>query len=118
MNNTISIYFSKDEYERAQKAMQHSVLGWNPLLKVFIKNGLDGLGDKDKLVFVFDRNCLVDKKDKKTFKTKVVRLDEKEYADMVKICDCTPFSMSNLAKYLIMPQVDEIIEKKGWHYKP
>ena len=35
MNNTISIYFSQDEYERAQKAMQHSVLGWNPLLKVF-----------------------------------------------------------------------------------
>lgn len=113
--NTVSIYFSKDEYERAEKAIQHSVLGWNPLLKVFIKNGLDELGNGEKLTFVFDRCYGVDKK---TYKTKVVRLDERSYEEMVRICSCTPFSMSNLAKYFIMPQIDEMIEKKGWNYRP
>lgn len=114
-NNTVSIYFSKDEYERVEKAIQHSVLGWSPLLKVFIKNGLDELGNGEKLTFEFDRNR---KADKKTFKTKVVRLDSQEYEELVRICSCTPFSVSNLAKYFIMPQADEIIEKKGWNYKP
>lgn len=114
-NNTISIYFTQEEYKRLEAASQYTVLGWNSLLKVFIKNGLDELEKKQKLTFVFDRNHSTDKK---TYKTKVVRLDSKGYEELANICDCTPFSMSNLAKYFIMPQVDKIIDKKGWDIRP
>lgn len=114
-NNTVSIYFSQEEYARLETASKYTVLGWNPLLKVFIKNGLDELETAQQLTFVFDRNQKVDKK---MYKTKVVRLDPKGYEELAKICACTPFSMSNLAKYFIMPQVDRIIHKKGWDFKP
>lgn len=112
-NNAVSIYFSKNEYERVEKASEYGVLGWNPLMKVLIKNGLEALMKEEKLVFIFDPNVSLDKE---IYKTKVLRLDDKGYAEMKKICACTPFSMSNLAKYIILPQVDEAIAKKGWSY--
>ena len=114
-NNTVSIYFSQNEYEKLQEAAKYTVLGWNPLLRIFIKNGLDELETSQELTFVFDRNRIVDKK---AYKTKVIRLDVTGYEKLAEICACTPFSMSNLVKYLIMPQIDAVIDKKGWNFRP
>lgn len=112
-NNTVSIYFSKEEYEKIEKASEYGVLGWSPLMKVLIKNGLEKLLASEKLVFIFNQNETLNKE---IYKTKVIRLDDRGYDEMKKICASTPFSMSNLAKYLIMPQVDEAIARKGWNY--
>lgn len=114
-NNTVSIYFTQDEYERIERAAKYTVLGWNPLLRIFIKNGLDELETASKLTFEFEKDQIMDKK---AYKTKVIRLDESGYEKLAQICSCTPFSMSNLVKYLIMPQVDAIIDKKGWNFRP
>lgn len=112
---SVSIYFTKNEYERVEKAIENSILDWNPLVKLMIKNGLEKIGKTEKLVFEFDKSNVVEKN---TYKTKVVRMDDKGYKELMQICACTPFSMSNLAKYIIMPQIDQIIEKKGVDYKP
>lgn len=112
--NSIGIYFSRSEYERVEKALAYTILDWTPLAKVLLKKGLDAFEQKNNLTFVFNKNKKVDKT---KYKTKVVRLDEQGYQKMVRLCECTPFSMSTLAKYLIMPQLDEIIEKKGFDFK-
>lgn len=113
-NNAVAIYFSKEEYIKVEKATTYSVLKGTSLMKVLIKNGLDEMGNSSELIFRFDKNKVIDKT---IYKTKVVRLDEKEFEAIVQMSSCIPFSMSHLVKYLIMPQVDEILEKQGWSYK-
>lgn len=114
-NTSLNIYLSEKELKKVEEAEKHSVINRTALFKVLIKNGLDEFAGKDKLVFCFDKKQNMDKG---VYKAKNVRLDPQQYEQMEHICNCTPFSMSSLAKYFIMPQINEIVEKKGWSYKP
>lgn len=114
-SNLVSIYLTEEELKRAEEAKSYGVLNRTGFFKILIKNGLDELEKSQDLVFRFDKN----KKFGGTVdKTKVIRLDQPMYEQMERICAATPFSMSSLAKYFIMPQVDEIVERKEWNYKP
>lgn len=113
--NSLTIYFNEEEHEKLEEAKKYCVLNGTALCKVLIKNGLNELNKSNELVFHFDK-CK--KVDKKRFRTKVINLDEGLRFDMEEICNSTPFSMSALAKYLIMPRITEIVERKEWDYRP
>lgn len=114
-SNTISIYLTDEEQEKAEEARNYGVLNQTGFFKILIKNGLDEMEKSKELVFHFDRSKKYGKSAKRM---KVIRLEKSLYLEMEKICEATPFSMSSLAKYLIMPQVDEIIQRKELNYKP
>lgn len=111
----VSINLSEDELKRVEEARSYGVLNSSSFLKVLIKNGVDELEKTPNLVFIFDKDKRFEKVSEKT---KVISIDSLYYEFMEKVCECTPFSMSSLAKYFIMPQVDEILERKEWNYKP
>lgn len=111
-SNSIAIYFSKDEYEKVSSAASQTILKETQMLMVMIKKGLDTMQHQQELVFKFDKVP----KDKKVEITKTIRVDPMVYDDLSKIRECTPFTMSNLAKYYIMPQVDEILREGSWNY--
>lgn len=111
----LTIYFSEEESERFERAKAYCVLDSSSLCKVLIKKGLDELNRSDELVFRFDK-CK--KLDNTHFKNKSLRMDGKLYQELEMVCDATPFSMAALAKYFIMPQITEIIERKELDYQP
>lgn len=111
----MAINLSQDENEKVEKALEYTVLNWNSLVRVLLQNSLEEFDKKEEFTFVFEKKS---KNEKSKYKTRMVRLDEQGYKKMADICACTPFTMSNLAKYFIMPQMNKIIEKKGLDYKP
>lgn len=106
-NRSLAIYFSEDEYDKVLAANSHLVLKESQMLMVMIKNGLDGMRQEEKLVFRFARKT----RNKKVAVTKMIRIDPDMYTELQKICSCTPFTMSNLAKYFILPQVDKVVKE-------
>ena len=113
-NNAVAINLSEEEYKKAEEAMGYSALPVGTLFKLFIKMGLDELEEASEFTFCFDKAQIMDKT---TYKTVIVRLDSQQYQAMTEVCNSTPFSMSSLAKYLIMPKVNQIVEKKKWILK-
>lgn len=112
----LTVNFSEPELHKLEEAAQYSLLSGGVLVKVLLKNGLDEFSkNEQQLTFIFDKNK---KFGREAYKSKAMKLDPMLYTEMEEICNCTPFSMSSLAKYLVMPQIDQIIEKKGWNYKP
>ena len=111
-SDLVAINLSEKEYEKSKEALQYGALTITTLYRVLIKAGLDEMNESPELIFRFDREKIIDKT---TYKTKTVRLDRQQYKAMEDICLRTPFSMSALAKYFIMPKVDEIVENKKWN---
>lgn len=109
------IYLNEEENEKIEKAKTYSVLDFSSLCKVLIKKGLDDLNKSDELVFRFNKHK---KLDKTHSKNKSIRVDGKLYQELETVCHATPFSMSALAKYFIMSQITEIIERKEFEYQP
>lgn len=114
--NKIAVYFSDEELTKLEEVRKYSVLNSTALFKVLIKNGLDEMEKSEKLVFSFDKNKKVNRPS--SGKPKIFQLDEQQSAALDQICSATPFSRSALAKYFIMPQIDAIIDRKGWEYRP
>lgn len=111
----ILLSLSEEEDKRVEEAIRYSVLNGTGFFNVLLKNKLDEIDKSTELVFVFPKNGMY----KKTAeKTRTIALDNQLIDSMKYICSCTPFSMSALAKYLIMPQIDEIVQRKEWSYKP
>ena len=109
--NAVAINLSEEEYKKAEEAMEYGVLPVSMLFKLLIKMGLDELEESSEFTFCFDKSQIIDKT---TYKTVVVRLDRQQYQAMTQVCKSTPFSMSSLAKYFIMPKVNQMVEKKKW----
>lgn len=109
------IYLSEEECKKFERAKEYSILDSSSLCKVLIKKGLDELNGSEELVFRFDKSK---KLDKSHYKSKSFRMDRKLYQELETVCDATPFSMAALAKYFIMPQITEIIERKELDYQP
>ena len=114
-NTTVQMYLSEEEAKKIEKAEEYCVLKGTALYKVLIQNGLNELKKSKDLIFRFSKEA---KQEKRKYKTKMFRLDEPQYKELKEICDSTPFSMSALIKYFIMPQVAEICERKEWDYRP
>ena len=111
----IVIRLSEDEDKKVEEAIGYSVLNGTGFFNVLLKNKLDELDKNQELVFTFCKDHVY-KKDSK--KKRAIVLDNQLTASMEQICSCTPFSMSALAKYFIMLQVDEIVKRKEWRYIP
>lgn len=111
----LTIYFSEEECKKFERAKEYCILDTSSLCKVLIKKGLDELNQSEELVFRFAKS---QKLDKTHFKNKTFRMEGKLYQELETVCDATPFSMAALAKYFIMPQITEIIERKELDYQP
>lgn len=112
--NAVAINLSEEEYKKAEEAVGYGVLPVGTLFKLLIKMGLDELEESSEFTFCFDKAQIIDKT---IYKTVIVRLDKQQYQAMMEVCHSTPFSMSSLAKYFIMPKVNQMVEKKKWILK-
>lgn len=112
--DAVAIYLSEADSELLQHAKKYTVLSETNLIRVLIKKHLDKVAQRGVIEFQF---VLDEPINKQTCKTKVIRLKEKDYEMLNSICRCTYFSVSNIVKYWIIPELKEINKRKEWDEK-
>lgn len=110
-NTRVPVSFNEEEYRRIVEATQKStVLELNHFVKILIHTGLNKIDIEGKyIIFKFDKEQKY--KDLLRFKTFSVKITEEDYKKIAYIVEHTPFSTASLLKYLILPQVNEILKE-------
>ena len=106
-DETVVIYFSKEEFEKIQLVKQKI---WNTsdaaVLRLLLRNALYELKDKDSLDVRID---LTKDYDREVSAMRVVPLQPDEYELFDRLYRKTGFTKTLFAKILAMPQAEKII---------
>lgn len=109
--NAVAIYLSETEWKILHQASQYTVLSEPNIIRMLIKKHLEQVKKTNAIECRFE---LKEQINKKIYKNKIIRLKENDYLQLSYICKCTYFSMSNLVKYWIIPDLKKINERKRW----
>ncbi|MBC5754926.1 hypothetical protein H8Z76_13130 [Roseburia sp. BX0805] len=110
-NKCISINFAEGEYEKLRKAAAYTTLNDASLVRILIKKNINAAKTKGFLEFNFPMNRKVEQG---CYRSKAIQLSPEDYREFSRIRDCVTLTTSNLIKYWIMPELEQIIENKGW----
>lgn len=110
-NKCISINFSESEYEKLRKAAAYTTINDTSLVRILIKKNINAAKKKGCLEFNFP----MDKKvEQGCYRSKAIQLSEEDYREFSLLRSCVTLTTSNLIKYWIMPELEQIIKNKGW----
>lgn len=107
----ISINFSENEYEKLKKAANYTTITDASLVRILIKKNINAANTKGFVQCTFAINS---KAECGGYKTKAIKLNPDDYRQFKRIRESVLLSTSNLVKYWIMPELEQIIENKGW----
>lgn len=110
-NKCISINFSESEYEKLRKAAAFTTINDASLVRILIKKNINAANTNGYLMFKFPTNKKVEQG---CYRSKAIQLSEEDYREFSRIRDCVMLTTSNLIKYWIMPELEQIIKNKGW----
>jgi hypothetical protein len=110
-NKSISINFAEGEYEKLKKAAAYTTLNDASLVRILIKKNMNAANTNGFLQFKFPINRQVAQG---CYRSKAIQLSPEDYQEFNRIRECVTLTTSNLVKYWIMPELEQIIENKGW----
>lgn len=112
-NKPVSIRFNKEEFQKIELAKKYTAINsTNNMIRSCLNMGLKNACEDNHIKFTFDLNQKVDKT--KAYVSQI-SFDEDFNNKLNKIFECVPMTPSAIIKYIIMPEIEKIIENGGWN---
>lgn len=113
LNKPVHIRFNQMEFKKIELAKKYTAINsTNNMIRSCVNMGLKNMCENGQIKMVFDLNQKVDKT--KGYVTQVT-FDEEYNKELNKIFECVPMTPSSIIKYIIMPEIEKIIENGGWN---
>lgn len=108
----IWVRFNKSEFGKIELAKKYTVIkNTSEFIRSCVNMGIKNVDVNEQIAMFFSLNLEVDKQI--AYSTQVI-FDEECYGKLEEIFKCVPMTPSNVIKYFMMPEVEKIIENKGW----
>lgn len=112
-NKPVNMRFNQQELEKIELAKKYTTINSTPMLiRSCVNMAMRDVCESDQIHMTF---LLEKKMDKKVVSALGVSFDNECNMKLEKLFKSIPMTPSNIVKYFLMPELDLIIENKGWN---
>lgn len=112
LNKPVCIRFNQMELEKIELAKKYTAINsTNNMIRSCVNMGLKNIREDGRIELTYNLDQKVDKT--KAYATQVT-FDEEYSKELNKIFECVPMTPSSIIKYIMMPEIEKIIENGGW----
>lgn len=108
----IAVRLSKEEYDKLALAKKYTAISSTCcLIRSCINMGIENICIDGQVNMTFFSEQKIDKN---IYYTTQVNFDDELNSKLKKIFECVPMASSSIVKYIFMPEIEKIIDNKGW----